>query len=342
MAVVQGVNDSMTCTRTLILALSIAGLLASASAKEKDKEAKALVQKATDLSDIRKEGAPPFRLKANLKITNDDGSVMDGTYTEFWVSKAQWRKEMVIRDFRRTKVAVDRKMWTLDSSSTIPNRIGDLEGAFDLWTQSANPWKVEKFEDLQIDGTAAHCFRTKPEIWGITELCFDKTSGAILEKTDLVENAKKAGEYTRMYGSYQPFGDRLVATSFLYLKDKKTRVQAKVSDLTIRPELDPTLFAPLAGGKEFSHCPSSPQHPTAIYAPVPHPHTQLKGDERVTVSVFVGADGKPHDPKVLASVNDDYDQAALEAVRQWRFKPSSCEGKPIEEEIAIEVDFNYR
>lgn len=333
----------MTCTRrTLILALSIAGFLSAASANDKNNEAKALVQKAIDISDIRKEGAPPFRLKASLRITNDDGSVIEGAYSESWVSKEQWRKEIVLGDFQRTQVAIGRKSWTLDSSSTVPNGIRYLGRTFDLWALGPDLWKADKFEDLQFDGSAALCFRTKPENGGMSELCFDKTSGAILGRTDRRSERKKTVDFTYMYQDYQRFGDRLVATSYKALKDKKPWLQAKVSELTIRPELDQTMFAPLAGGREVYRCPSRPQPPKAIWAPEPRPPAEMKDDEMVTLSVFVGTDGKPHDLTVIDSVNNDYDQASLEAVRQWRFKPASCEGKPTELEIAIEVHFHFR
>jgi TonB family protein len=331
----------MTYTRcTVILALSIAALLSAASANEKDNEAKTLAQKASDLSDIRKEGAPPFRLKANLRITNDDGSVVEGVYTEFWISNAQWRKEMVLGDFRRTQVAMGRKSWTLDSSSIVPNRIADLETPFDLWTLRLNPWKTDKFEDQQVDGIAARCFRTKREMWGVSELCFDKTSGSLLAKMDPVRVKNKTVDGTCIYRDYQRFGDRLVATSYQCFEDKKVRLQAKVGELTMRPDLDQTLFAPLSGGKESAHCLSHPQPPTVIQpAPAVAPR---KGDAMVTLSLLVGTDGKPREVQVVGSVDNDYDEAALEAVRQWRFKPASCEGQPIEVKIAVEIDFHYR
>ena len=331
----------MTCSRRpLILALSIAVLLSTASANDKDKEAKALLQRAIDLSDIRKEGAPPFRLKANLRITNDDGSVAEGAYTEFWVSKEQWRKEIVLGDFRRTVVRIGRKSWTLDSSSAVPSGIRGFGGTFELSSLGSNPWKTDKFEDLQLDGSAAVCFRTKPENGRMSELCFDKTSGCILGRTDRSGGSKRV-DFTYRYQDYQRFGDRLVATSYQNFKDNKAWLQAKVSELIIRPELDQTIFTPLAGGRETYHCPSRPQPPKQIWAPQPRPPVAMKGDEMVTLSVFVGTDGKPHDLTVIDSVNNDYDEASLKAVRQWKFKPASCEGKPIEVEIAIEVHFHF-
>lgn len=332
----------MTYARcTLILVLNLASLLSAASANEKDKdnEAKALVQKASDLSDIRKEGAPPFRLKANLIFTNDDGSVVQGAYTQLWVSNAQWRKEMVLGDFRRTQVAMGRKLWTLDSSSTVPNRIADLETSFELWTLHLNPWKIDKFEDQQVDGIAARCFRTKSEMWGVSEICFDKTSGALLAKIDPVRVKNKTVHGTCIYRDYQRFGDRLVATSYQRFEDKKVRVEAKLTELSMRPELDQTLFAPLSGGTESAHCLSNRQPPTVIQSPSALP--PRKGDEMVTLSLLVGADGSPREVQVIGSVDNDYDGAALEAVRRWRFKPASCEGQPIETKIEVEVDFHY-
>jgi outer membrane biosynthesis protein TonB len=32
------------------------------------------------------------------------------------------------------------------------------------------------------------------------------------------------------------------------------------------------------------------------------------------------------------------EKAALEAVRQWRFKPATCDGEPVEVKVAVEID----
>ena len=71
----------------LLLAATL-GLFSSTSfAGNKQTEAAALIEHAKQLSDIRAEGAPAFRLRLDFKAIKRDGSVLAGTYTEVWVSK---------------------------------------------------------------------------------------------------------------------------------------------------------------------------------------------------------------------------------------------------------------
>ena len=58
------------------------------------------------------------------------------------------------------------------------------------------------------------------------------------------------------------------------------------------------------------------------------------------MSAVVGTDGTPHNLKITSAPNHDYDEAALDAVRKWRFKPATCDGEPMELEIAVEVAFH--
>lgn len=97
----------MTLSRTLFLVM-LPVLLTSATFASKQKtEAAALIEQAKQLSDIRAEGAVPFRLKMGFKIINDDGGVMDGTYTEIWVSKTQCARKQcwaIFEEFKSRQV----------------------------------------------------------------------------------------------------------------------------------------------------------------------------------------------------------------------------------------------
>jgi len=328
----------MTCTRCpLILAFVIAVLCTCAFANQKDDEAKALVQRAMNISAIREEGSPPFRLRANVKITQEDGSVVEGTYTETWVSNTLWRRETALGDFRRTQVVAGRKTWTSDSSNVVPERLAAVAATFDPWLGFANTWKADKFGDHQVDGNTARCFRTKRELWGVSELCFENNTGALAERIVPVHVRNKNVDGVCIYQGYQPLGDRKVPTSYSCSEDKKLVLQAQVIELALRPQVDDRLFAALPDGKEAVHCPTRKQPPTVIHSVEP-PVTG--NDGVVTLALLVGVDGRPHDLRVANSLDPTSDTAALEAVRQWRFRPATCEGQPMEVEIAVEIDFH--
>jgi len=59
----------------------------------------------------------------------------------------------------------------------------------------------------------------------------------------------------------------------------------------------------------------------------------------VLVAVEVGADGVPNNVRVLRSLGLGLDEKAVEAVKQWRFKPGMKDGKPVPVAATIEVSF---
>jgi TonB family protein len=60
----------------------------------------------------------------------------------------------------------------------------------------------------------------------------------------------------------------------------------------------------------------------------------------VLVSLIVGADGLPKNPKVARALGMGLDEKAIEAVRQYRFKPAMKDGKPVPVQMSIEIDFH--
>ena len=57
------------------------------------------------------------------------------------------------------------------------------------------------------------------------------------------------------------------------------------------------------------------------------------------MSLTVGTDGKPKDIRVVRGVGYGLDEAAVGAVRQYRFKPAMLDGLPVESKIGVEVTF---
>jgi protein TonB len=58
----------------------------------------------------------------------------------------------------------------------------------------------------------------------------------------------------------------------------------------------------------------------------------------VIIEAIIGKDGTVRDAKVLRSVAL-LDQAALEAVRQWRYSPTTLNGVPVEVIMTVTVNF---
>jgi TonB family protein len=334
----------MSSRHSLFLVLTLTLLVSAAFAAKKDVEAAALINHAKQLSDIRAEGAPAFRLKMSFKIIKEDGSVLEGSHTEVWVSKTQLRRETVLGDFRETQVVAGRKRWTLNSSTAAPEYLFDFLRVTDIGRFQPEVWKPEKVEDRELKGLRMRCLEVNySNRWGSKPaLCFDKVSGTIA--ADIGPLGTRTGESVCFYADYQKFGDRVLARSYECDKDKHLILEARVVELAAAPATDPTFFTPPDGAKESVNCLSPINHPTAVYDPNPEPPRTsggrtLGGRTLVVLNIVVGTDGKPHDLRVTSAPNRDFDEAALEAVRQWTFKPATCDGEPVETQVAVEVNF---
>jgi TonB family protein len=58
------------------------------------------------------------------------------------------------------------------------------------------------------------------------------------------------------------------------------------------------------------------------------------------VSLIVDAQGMPQRVHVMRKLGQGLDEKAIEAVKQYRFKPSTYQGKPVPVEITVEVNFH--
>jgi protein TonB len=61
----------------------------------------------------------------------------------------------------------------------------------------------------------------------------------------------------------------------------------------------------------------------------------------VTIEAIITKDGTVRDAKVVRSV-PLLDQAALDAVRQWRYTPTTLNGVPVEVIMTVTVQFTIR
>jgi TonB family protein len=83
--------------------------------------------------------------------------------------------------------------------------------------------------------------------------------------------------------------------------------------------------------------------PKATYAPEPEFSEEArKGKQQgnVQIGLIVGTDGLPRNLHLLCTDWPSLNEKALEAVRRWRFQPGTKDGKPVQIEIEIEVEFH--
>ena len=69
---------------------------------------------------------------------------------------------------------------------------------------------------------------------------------------------------------------------------------------------------------------------------------KTKIDAKVLLGVVIGADGAVKDINVTKSEGDNFDKSALDAVKQWRWKPYLLNGEPIAVKTTITVTYTLK
>ncbi len=136
------------------------------------------------------------------------------------------------------------------------------------------------------------------------------------------------------FSDYQIFGDRLYARVFKCMEGGLPRLEARVLELVALPVVDPEMFAPSNGAKELDNCPDPVMAPRVVYCPEP---AGAPSSGVVVISIIVSFSGTPRNLSIVSSPNPKLEKAALEAVRQWRFRPATCDKEPVETKIAVEI-----
>jgi len=80
-------------------------------------------------------------------------------------------------------------------------------------------------------------------------------------------------------------------------------------------------------------------------APVRTPPPQVPGDLTsvnglVAVVVVIDETGTVTQASVAKSSNPGFEQASLEAIRKWKFKPAEVGGQPVKAKVTIPFHFN--
>jgi len=85
---------------------------------------------------------------------------------------------------------------------------------------------------------------------------------------------------------------------------------------------------------------ATPPHPLSKISPsYPEKARRLRSEGTVTLGLIVTKDGSSQDVHVVKGVDDDLNQAAIAAVKQWKFEPATYKGAPVAVEWEVAVNF---
>ncbi len=60
----------------------------------------------------------------------------------------------------------------------------------------------------------------------------------------------------------------------------------------------------------------------------------------VKISTVITRDGKPTECRIASGLSSEEDRTAMEALKQWTFRPGTKGDKPVRVQITVEIDFH--
>ncbi len=117
------------------------------------------------------------------------------------------------------------------------------------------------------------------------------------------------------------------------------------SALALRLEVRSSFVAQPPNHPNKSDDPEEFTNAVLVYQKDPVYPAQAKADKNMlngscVIGMTIDEEGMPTDLHLVKSLRADYDQSALEAVREWRFKPAQKNGQPVAVEVKTEVYFD--
>jgi TonB family protein len=166
-------------------------------------------------------------------------------------------------------------------------------------------------------------------------LCFE--AGGLLRNVQL-----QAENTTYQYSDYMKFGEKWFPKTLKVTTRGRLVVDAKLDELAAEDAPYPGLFVPPAGAREGEGC-QSPV-PARLIEKVQPSYPPLARQERrsgtVTLYARIASDGTVQDLRVIETAGRDLDDAALSAVKQWKYVPFMCGDHAVAQETNITVIFS--
>jgi TonB family protein len=326
----------MTSKKNLFWILSLCLGLMSASA-EQAPSAQQLLDAAHKVSDLASAGA--YTLQAALVVNPGN-------------PKFERRaKLMIVRDH-------DRARFTLESDGHTEERVvlgakqyvvpgqGALSAMglrnFDYSWDPGRPPQFEtnqrpSFGDVRkqkIQGKQAWCFDRKlPQ--SKTKLCFDVTKSMLVHEG--------SSESHTEYSDYASLGASMYPQRVQVFRENMAPFE--LDQISITPaHANDDLFKVPQNALEIEGC-DDEKPPVAISTPEPSFPKEAKDTRQEAISVInvlLNDEGRIVSAEALGADSYGFGRNSVDSVKTWRFKPATCNGRPVATEMNIEMSFRLQ
>jgi TonB family protein len=181
-------------------------------------------------------------------------------------------------------------------------------------------------------GEKMTCFGIESDHEVTSEICINDTTGRVARDSPYED------------ADFQSVGGKSFPRFLSYGESHKSAAKVTVIELTTQAAFPPNAFDPPKGIAPQAGC-MNPMPARISKKVAPHyPETarQNRVEGSVGVDVRIGVNGIPAINRVVASPSPDLAESAVDAIKDWRYQPATWDGKPIEVETVLTVNYALR
>jgi len=302
-----------------------------------DSAAPQLLDSAHKLVDIRSDDSKPFQLEADFTALLDKPYA--GHLTLRWSAKDLWQIDVTMDTFTLREVFKGDAVYITRNASSTPLRVVEMINLANVYEDKLHIWEARKVKYSTDNDVSKDCLQMHASHQDSYNrvLCIESTTHDIL--SDRTGNDKSF--HINQFSDYRPFGAHRYPWHMQQIENGHTIVEIHVTSLQ-DATFDPSIFVPSASAIARRQCesmkhPEIRNHPDPRYPPAAQ-NAKFQGQSIVTITVEV--DGSVSNPQLLQTAGrSDVDQAAIDAVKQWTFKPAMCGTDPVVTDINVDVNF---
>ena len=306
--------------------------------------AESLLAEARKLQNVWTDGTPPVKVRTEIAILDATGKSVPGQYVVTWISPSRWKEELEIATYKRIRVHDSKGYWQKSTQSFQPEIIFQLDSMlnFDTVLRIGTKQSLGKVKTRNKDGVRQKCTEVKWNTGTERILCFDGANSTLLTTEYPTSENQHSPDISKVeYSSFSKLGDKYIPYQVRAFRDRTAVVTAKVTDITPITESDPASFTPLANSEFWPQCDDMQSPELANRVPPIYPtKARFNGEQgRVVFYAVIETDGTLSQLTLIQRATPALESAALDAVRQWRYKPAACSSVPIRVETSIPVSF---
>ncbi len=314
------------------------------AAKDEAPSPNALISGAHQQEEIWTDGTPPMLMRAEIQVSDSKGALVKGQYTFNWAAPSQWREDIRIENYERIRVRDVNGYWQKSGLGYQPQIIFELDTLLHLKDalRVGSRQTLGKTKTREKDGVRQNCTEVKWVASTDRTLCFDAVTGALLSVEYPSGENQNLPQISRIeYDAFTFVGGKLVPYEIRALRDRRVVATVKVLEITKVAEEDPTIFTAPPNSEFWAQCGDVQVRELLATAPPKYPASARANHEsgRVIFYAVVEADGSLSHTTIIQRATPELEAAAIEALRQWRYKPAACGQTPLRTETSIAMDF---